>query len=268
MALGEYAYNELGYRNVLAVASDYDFTFGQVQGFMYGFVGAGGNIVDKIWFTKGTTDYSSVVTSISKYDNVDAVFCGVGAIDSIYFVGQYAEYGLTLPLLGGSNFTDTTCLTSDIADKYEGIITSSYYADEIGTEVYNNFINTFKDYHGSYPNSFASDFYIGAEIATMALEKIDGNIEDVEAFRAALQATDYESHRGRFRFDDAHQYICDVFITKVTQTEDGTYKNIPLVTIENVSQFGKFDPEWFASQPYPDRNNPTIESIRNAKYAE
>ena len=109
------------------MASDYDFTFGQVQGFMYGFVGAGGNIVDKIWFTKGTTDYSSVVTSISKYDNVDAVFCGVGAIDSIYFVGQYAEYGLTLPLLGGSNFTDTTCLTSDIADKYEGIITKLLY---------------------------------------------------------------------------------------------------------------------------------------------
>lgn len=268
IALGQYCYEELGYRNVLSVASDYDFTFGQVQGFMYGFVGAGGNIVDKIWFTKGTTDFSSVIASITKYPDVDAIFCGIGASDSMYFVQQYHDYGLTLPLLGGSNFTDVSCLISDIGSYYDGILCSSYWADDLGTEEYNSFVDSYTQYYGSAPSSFASDFYIAAQIATNVLESMDGNIEDQEQFRALLADYTYTSPRGEFRFDDDHQYICDVFITEVQKGEDGVYKNIAVKVIENVTQYGPFDPEWFAAQPDPDRDNPSVEAIQNAVYAE
>lgn len=267
VALGQYAYNELGYRHVLCCASDYDFTFGQVQGFMYGFVSAGGDIVDRIWFTKGTTDFSSIMASISKYGDVDAIFCGVGATDSMYFVGQYHDYGLTYPLLGGSNFTDVSCLISDIAPYYEGIVCSSYWADDLAYPEYKTFVEAYTDFYGSAPSSFASDFYICSELITNVLTELEGNIEDQEAFRAKLAEYTYDSPRGLFRFDVDHQYICDVFITEVQNTENG-YKNIAVQTIDNVTQYGPFDPAWFAAQPDPDRNNPTVESIKNAVYAQ
>ena len=85
--LGKYAYEVLGYRTALTVASDYDFTFSQVAGFIYGFVGAGGKIIDRVWFTNNTTDYSSTLASIAQVnDNYDCIFCGAGAGDSLYFV--------------------------------------------------------------------------------------------------------------------------------------------------------------------------------------
>lgn len=266
VALGQYCYEQLGMRNVLCVASDYDFTFGQVQGFMYGFVGAGGNIVDKIWFTKGTTDYSSVIASITKYDNLDAIFCGIGASDSMYFVQQYHDYGLKYQLLGGSNFTDVSCLISDIGSYYEGILCSSYWADDLGTPNYDAFVKSYTDFYGSAPSSFASDFYMAAQIVTNVLETMDGKVEDQELLRSRLAEYSYDSPRGQFRFDADHQYICDVFITEVQNTENG-YKNIAIKTIEDVTQYGPFDPEWFAAQPDPDRENPSVDAIKNAVYA-
>ena len=107
---------------------------------------------------------------------------------------------------------------------------------------------------------------MACQIATNVLESMDGNIEDQEQFRALLADYTYESPRGEFRFDSDHQYICDVFITEVKKTENG-YKNIAIKTIDDVTQYGPFDPEWFASQPDPDRENPSVEAIKSAVYA-
>ncbi|MBC8535327.1 ABC transporter substrate-binding protein [Feifania hominis] len=265
-SLGHYAYEELGYRKILTVASDYDFTFSQVAGFLYGFVAAGGEVVDRIWFTKGTTDYSSTLAAISQYKDVDAIFCGIGASDSMYFVRQYVEYGMKIPLMGGSNFTDVSCITSDIADYYDGILTSSYYADDLGTEEYESFVKAYADYYGQDPSSFACDFYMACEIAAKALEEVDGNIEDREAFRAALANVNYQSPRGEFKLDEDHQAICTIFITEVTKNEAGVYRNKVIREYKDVSQYGDFDPDWYAAQPDPDRTNPTVESIKNAEY--
>lgn len=266
MILGKYAYEELGYRNILTLASDYDFTFGQVAGFLYGFVAAGGNVVDRIWFTKGATDYSSALASISKYKDVDAIFCGVGASDSMYFVQQYVEYGLKYPLLGGSNFTDVSCLVSDISSYYDGIITSSYYADDLNTPEYTSFVDSFTKYYGSAPSSFACDFYMACEVISSAIDAVEGKIEDVTALRAAIAKTNYQSPRGILKFDEDHQSFCDIFVCKVTKNEAGAYRNSVIKTYNNVSQYGDFDKAWYATQPDPDRDNPTIEDIKNAVY--
>ena len=53
----------------------------------------------------------------------------------------------------------------------------------------------------------------------------------------------------------------------MTKAEDGSFYNKKLGVFENQGQFGPFDPDWYQSQPSPDRTNPTIEAIQSAKYA-
>ena len=56
--LGSYAYNKLGWRNVVTIADDYGFPYSQVAGFLAEFCSLGGTIDKKVWPPLGTTDYS------------------------------------------------------------------------------------------------------------------------------------------------------------------------------------------------------------------
>jgi branched-chain amino acid transport system substrate-binding protein len=51
------------------------------------------------------------------------------------------------------------------------------------------------------------------------------------------------------RLDAYGNPIYDVYIRQVKQRPDGKYWNVPLETVPNVSQFGKYDPETFMKQP-------------------
>src|SRR5690606_694861 len=56
--LGDYAFNQKGYKRVVSVAEDYSFPYSLLQGFMVEFCRAGGKVVDKHWVPLGTKDYS------------------------------------------------------------------------------------------------------------------------------------------------------------------------------------------------------------------
>lgn len=114
---------------------------------------------------------------------------------------------------------------------------------------------------------FAADYYIGAQVAIKALEAVNADISDKEAFWDAISEVEFDSPRGPFSFDDYHNVIENVYITQV-QNVDGELRNVVVETYENQTQFGPYDPEWYQSQPSFDRENPTIESIENAVYAE
>ena len=62
--LGDYAYNELGWRNVVTLADDYDFPYTQVAGFVAEFCSLGGNVEKRIWPPLGEEDYSSYIQQI------------------------------------------------------------------------------------------------------------------------------------------------------------------------------------------------------------
>src|SRR5882672_8107938 len=61
--LGEYAFNQKGYKKIVTIAEDYSFPYTQVFGFMLGYCKAGGHVVDKFWVPIGNKDFSSIVAS-------------------------------------------------------------------------------------------------------------------------------------------------------------------------------------------------------------
>jgi branched-chain amino acid transport system substrate-binding protein len=82
--LGDYAYNTLGWRNVVTIGDDYDFPYSQIAGFVAEFCSIGGNVTKRLWPALGEEDYSSFITQIP--EDVDGFFMGVGGTGTVAFV--------------------------------------------------------------------------------------------------------------------------------------------------------------------------------------
>ncbi|MEM7291546.1 MAG: ABC transporter substrate-binding protein, partial [Pseudomonadota bacterium] len=110
VGLGNYAYNEKGYRSVATIGEDYSFIYTQVFGFVTEFCAAGGEVTERLWVPLGTKDFGSIIASLP--DDVDAIYLGLGGGDAVNFLNQYQQAGGDANLIGGSIMVDGTVLNS------------------------------------------------------------------------------------------------------------------------------------------------------------
>ena len=145
---------------------------------------------------------------------------------------RYKEYGLTIPILGGHSVVDElTIHTPEIGAVIEGTYGTTTVAHDIGTEAFNTFNERHIEKVG-YPASIMTlEPYLAISVALNALEKVGGDLADVEALRAALNETDLDTPTGKFHFDDYRQGLFTVYITQVTKAEDGSFYNLSLIHI-------------------------------------
>ena len=263
-AFGDFAYNDLGYKKIVTLAEDYDFPFSQVGGFVLNYVRSGGEVLNRLWVNVGTTDFSSIIAQIP--DDAEAIYVALGGSDAINFINQFHDYGMDLPIIGGSITIDTTILSSEAGYLLEGVYAGSHYAQVLPYDEFKKFDTGFSERFGRASSLFAADYYIGSEVAIKAIEAVSGDISDLQAFWDAILAVKFDSPRGPFSFDSYHNVVEDVYITQV-QNVDGELRNVVYKTYEDQTQFGPYDPEWYQSQPSFDRENPTVESVMSAVMA-
>ena len=111
--LGNYAYNELGWRNVVTIGDDYDFPYSQVAGFVAEFCSIGGNVTERLWPLPGR-GHSSYITQIP--EDVDGFFMVVGGTGTVAFVKQYQQLrgNLADKIMGGIFMTDPVILEEPV----------------------------------------------------------------------------------------------------------------------------------------------------------
>ncbi len=102
--VGDYAYNDKGYKKMYGVAEDYSFPYDNAGGFFSEFCAAGGDLTGFSWVPVGTTDYATIISQIPR--DVDAVYVGLGGADAASFLSQAVTNGLTKPLVGGTIAVD------------------------------------------------------------------------------------------------------------------------------------------------------------------
>ncbi len=108
--LGDYIYNDKGYRTIATVGEDYSFVYTQVFGLALEFCAAGGEITERFWVPLGTKDFASIIAALP--DDVDAIYLGLGGGDAVNFLNQYVQAGGSAKLIGGSIMVDQTVLSS------------------------------------------------------------------------------------------------------------------------------------------------------------
>jgi branched-chain amino acid transport system substrate-binding protein len=258
--LGDYAYNELGWRSVVTIGDDYDFPYSQIAGFVAEFCSIGGKVTKRLWPPLGEEDYSSYITQIP--EDVDGFFMGVGGTGTVAFVKQYGQLrgNLSDRIMGGIFMTDPVIL-KELGGQVVGVVTAGMTSGDSQEPAYLEYTQAieaaYPDLAGTGSSVFFYGYYTAIEAIAQALEQVDGDLsDDHAAFREALAGLTLDAPLGPIKLDENRQAIMDNFLQQIVadNTGDGVPDVKTLKRIPEVDQTfaGAFSPD----TPSPDRTNP------------
>ncbi|MEZ5934624.1 MAG: ABC transporter substrate-binding protein [Alphaproteobacteria bacterium] len=260
--LGDYIYNEKGYRSIATVGEDYSFVYTQVFGLVTEFCGLGGEVTERFWVPLGTKDFASVIAALP--DDVDAIYLGLGGGDAVNFLNQYQQAGGDAALIGGSIMVDQTVMSSKGSAKEAliGTVAASGQADTWDNPKWQAFVKAYQDafppeerFPG--PSLLATNYYNAAVAVFRALDEIGGDLSGGHAqLREVLANMELDAPNGKITLDQNRQAIGTNFVTEVVEDADGNLVSKVVKVVENVNQTLGMDPEVFAKIGLPARDVP------------
>jgi branched-chain amino acid transport system substrate-binding protein len=260
--VGDYAYNELGWRTAAVIGDDYSFPYTSVAGFVADFCAVGGEVTDRIWPPLGESDYSSFIAQIP--DDVDGLYIAIGGSGLVKFIKQYEEQKgpIDPDKVIGNLFVDDPLVLEEIGDRVTGVITSGETAGDStepqAVEYVDEVEAAYPEIAELAPSVFVYNYYTAAEGLIQALEAVDGDISDLQAFWDALSEVELDAAYGQITLDENRQAISDNYVKKVVPGKGGDPPTVQtILRIPEVEQ--SFGGVFTEDTPPPDRENPECE---------
>lgn len=221
-AMGAYV-NEHGYESVYLLAPNYPAGKDAIAGFKRYY---DGKVVGEDYTRLGQTDYAAAISAVRAADPAAVFFFYPGGM-GINFVKQYVQAGLIgkIPLFGAAFSFDNT-LVDAIGDAAIGIHNTAQWSMDLDNPANQQFVEAYVAAYGHEPTLYSSQGYDTARLIGSALKAVDGNVDDIDAFRKALEAAQFDAVRGDFAFQSNHHPIQDVYVRKVVKDDSGNYTNV------------------------------------------
>ncbi len=190
-----------------------------------------GEVAGEVYTKLGQSDYSAELAALRAADP-DAVFFFLPGGMGINFIKQYAQAGLNekIPLYGPAFSFDERLLQA-VGKSALGVYNGSQWSHDLDNPTNKAFVEAFREAYGRTPTLYASQGYDAARLIGSALKAVDGDPSKDSEFRAALEAADFESVRGPFKFGPNHHPIQDLYIREVVEDANG---NVTNRTVEKV----------------------------------
>jgi branched-chain amino acid transport system substrate-binding protein len=211
-AAGGYA-NTAGFKNTFILAPNYPAGQDALTGFKRLF---GGDLAGEVFTKLGQKDYASELAQI-RASGADSIFFFLPGGMGISFLKQYADSGIDLPVVGPAFSFDQGILQA-VGDAAMGVKNTSQWNKDIDNAANAAFVASFQAEYGRLPSLYASQGFDTANLLLSAMAKADVN--DADAFRAALEAADFDSVRGKFSFSTNHHPIQDIYVREVIKEGD------------------------------------------------
>ena len=265
--LGDYAYNDLGWKKAAIIGDDYSFPYTSLAGFVAEYCAIGGEIPKRIWAPLGEKDYSSYISQIPK--DVDGLYVGIGGSGLINFIKQYEQQRgeVDTERMMGNVFWDDPLVLKEVGNKLIGGTTAAMTAgDSDDPEVQQYLANLEESYGkelaGLGPSVFTYGYYTAGRALVEGLTQVEGDIADQKKLQEALAGVTLQGEEapyGDVQLDENHQAISDIYVKRIVKDQNGdnvpdveTFRRIPEVD----QTFGGF---FDANSPAVDRNNPKCE---------
>ncbi len=211
-AAGAYA-NTAGFKNSFILAPNYPAGTDALAGYKRFYEG---ELAGEIYTQLGQTEYAGEIAQIRASD-ADSVFFFLPGGMGIAFMKQYAESGVGIPLVGPAFSFDQGILQA-VGEAALGVKNTSQWSKDLDNEANKAFVAAFLEEYGRLPSLYASQGYDTANLLLSAMTKAD--VSDADGFRAALEAADFASTRGDFRFGPNHHPIQDIYVREVIKEGD------------------------------------------------
>jgi len=227
-------------RDVFIIAPNYAAGKDQLGAFKETFLPAGGKLLGEDYPKLGETDYAPYLTKI-KQSGAQGVYAFFSGTDAVNFVKQYDQFGLkpAVKLAGAGFLTEPDVLPAQ-GKSALGIITGHFYTPLLDNPTNVKFVKDFRErYKGKMPDGFACQGYDTAEVIVRALKAVHGNTQDKDALVAAIAKVEFDSPRGRFRFDPkTHNVIQPYIYVREVREVAGELNNVPIDKIADVRDPG------------------------------
>ncbi len=259
--VGAYAYDVLGYRQIVTVGEEYSYPFAQVGGFMMEFCRRGGTVPRKIWVSLGETDYREAIAAIPC--TADAVFVALGGTDASTFLRQYQETGKPKPLLGGSITTDQSILSSgEDIDYLAGLVAGGPTADDNPAPQWQQFVAAYQTSFTerfNFPSSFALQYYLNTKAGLTALQRVHGDLSNGQAgLKEVLSGLVLDGPCGPVALDRYHGAIGNSYVTVAKQAPSGVLYRSLLQVAEGISQTLGFPEQEYLALGTFDQHSPRL----------
>jgi branched-chain amino acid transport system substrate-binding protein len=211
-AAGAYA-NTAGYANSFILAPNYPAGQDALTGYKRQYQG---DLAGELFTELGQTDYASEIAQI-RASGADSVFFFLPGGMGISFLKQYADSGVDIPVVGPAFSFDQGILQA-VGDAAVGVINTSQWNKDIDNPTNAAFVESFEAEYGRLPSLYASQ---GFDTANLILSALDAApVSDADAFRAALQAANFDSTRGDFVFGPNNHPVQDIYVREVIKEGD------------------------------------------------
>ena len=265
--LGDYAYNDLGWKTAAIIGDDYSFPYTSLSGFVAEFCAIGGQVTKRIWAPLGEEDYSSYISQIP--DDVDGLYVGIGGSGLISFIKQYQEQKgrVDTERMLGNVFWDDPLVLKEVGKSLVGGATAAMTAADSNEPEVQKYSEDLKSAYGDEiagagPSVFTYGYYLDMVGLIKGLEAVDGDVSDQSKLQEALAGVTLsgdEAPWGDVKLDDNRQAISDVYVKKIVKDANGD--GVPDVqSFRKVPQVDQtFNGVFTADTPPPDRTNPKCE---------
>lgn len=220
-ATGQYL-TQKGFKNVFVVAPNYPGGKDVVAGFKRFYKG---KIAEESYVKMGELDFAAELTQI-RAAKPDSVFFFLPGGMGINFMKQWNQSGLgaQIPLFAtGWNFDQDTLKA--LGDSTLGSLHAAHWSTDFDNPQSKQFVADFEKEYKRLPSIYASQGYDTAMLMDAAVRDVKGKIEDKPALRKALEAANFKSVRGDFKFNTNHFPIQTYYSQIVVKDDKGRVVN-------------------------------------------
>lgn len=183
------------------------------------------NVLEPMFPNVGTSDFAPYLTRMDA-SKADGVLVAMWGADAPRVTQQFAELGLSakLPMFGVASFTSEELL-GNMPPESVGVYSSFTYCGTLDTPENKAFVAGYKQRHNALPGSYQYMGYQAAKMVIQALKDVKGNVEDRDAFLAALQKVEVKGPMGVTKFDKNRGVVADFYLLRVEKGADGRLQN-------------------------------------------
>jgi branched-chain amino acid transport system substrate-binding protein len=221
-AAGNYAQAE-GIKKMFILAPNYPAGTDSLNGFKRYYKG---ELVGEVYSKLGQTDYAAEIAQI-RASGADSVFFFLPGGMGIAFMKQYAQSGVEIPVMG-PGFSFSQDVLGAMGDAALGARNTASWSPDLDNAKNKAFVAAFKAEYNRLPSIYAAQAFDTGSLLAAAAAK--ASVKDADAFRAALAAAEFESVRGKFKFNTNHHPIQDFYVREVIKDGDGVLTNKIIAT--------------------------------------
>jgi branched-chain amino acid transport system substrate-binding protein len=186
---------------------------------------------EEIYTKLNQVDYAAELATI-RAAKPEAVFAFLPGGMGVAFMKQFVGAGLskdTQVFVGGFNADEDSLRL--LGDTMLGTMNTSHWAHDLDNPANKRFVAAFEAEYKRLPSMYAAQGYDVIQLLDASVRDVKGRIEDKDAMRKALEAANFESVRGKFKFNKNHMPIHDIYMRVVTKDSKGRVTNKTLSTV-------------------------------------